>query len=99
MFITGVVLIPIFVCFLVILFTFAWGKAGRTEQGKKVLNKSMATAAPILPIGWLLLESYHSIIQSLTLSTYRDTMWVLIMLTFIVVGASLLRRKKSAVPA
>ncbi|WP_027955959.1 hypothetical protein [Halobacillus kuroshimensis] len=99
MFITGVILIPIFVYFLVILFTFAWGKTGRTEQGKKVLNKSMATAAPILPIGWLLLESYHSIIQSLTLSIYRDTMWVLIMLTFIVVGASILRRKKSAVPA
>ncbi|WP_226579640.1 hypothetical protein [Halobacillus litoralis] len=94
MFITGVLLVPLFLFFTFVLFTFAWGKAGKTEKGRRVLNQSLANAAPILPIGWLIIESYHGFIHKLSYSEYRDSMWVLVMISFIYIGISILSKKR-----
>ncbi|WLR46534.1 hypothetical protein LC065_13250 [Halobacillus litoralis] len=93
----GLFLTPIFLVTLVYLLRFTWGRKGKTEEGKAVLNASYAKAAPIFPIGWLALELYHDWIQSLSYSTYRDAMWILVLITFIFIGARLFRYRKAAV--
>ncbi|MYL48237.1 hypothetical protein GLV98_02020 [Halobacillus litoralis] len=96
MMIIGIILTPIFLAALVYLLRFSWGQKGKTEEGKAVLNASYAKAAPIFPIGWLTIELYHEWIQSLSFSAYRDAMWILVLITFIFIGASLFRYRKAA---
>lgn len=93
----GLLLTPIFLIALVYLLRFTWGKKGKTEEGKAALNASYAKAAPIFPIGWLVIELYHDWIQPLTFSAYRDAMWILVLITFILISASLFRYRKTAV--
>ncbi|WP_406944228.1 hypothetical protein ACJA3J_12735 [Halobacillus sp. SY10] len=97
MIIVGIILTPVFLVALVYLLRFSWGKKGKTEVGKAVLNASYAKAAPIFPIGWLVLELYHDWIQPLSYSAYRDAIWILVLITFIFISASLFRYRKAAV--
>ncbi len=84
--VTGLILVPIFLICLYISLKFIWGAEGKTERGKQIINVSYVSSAPIFPIGWLLIESYHTYINTLTFDTYRDSIWVLILLTFIAQG-------------
>ncbi|MGP4060249.1 hypothetical protein [Halobacillus sp. H74] len=95
MMVLGIVLIPFFLFAVFIFFQFSFGKAGKTKEGKKILNASYGKAAPIYPIGWLLVEMYHRFIDPLSFSVYRDAMWVLILVTFIIIGFSLFRSRKA----
>src|SRR5699024_3514434 len=62
-------------------FKFTWGKEGKDERGQKILNKAYISSAPIMPIGWLLLEIAHDF-SGISYEFYRDSMWVLVLLTF-----------------
>ncbi|MFD1021057.1 hypothetical protein [Thalassobacillus hwangdonensis] len=91
----GIILMPVFLVSLYIIFKVSWGEEGKDERGQAILNKSYMFSAPILPIGWLLLETAHSF-SEVSYDFYRDTMWVLILLTFIVQGATLYTIRKRA---
>lgn len=88
MLIVGVLLIPLFLISLYIIFKFTWGKEGKGERGEEILNKSNRVTVPILPIGWLLLEIAHSIFD-ISYSLYRDSLWVLVLINFIVHGLAI----------
>ncbi|MFS0783124.1 hypothetical protein [Bacillus sp. 1P06AnD] len=88
MMILGVGLIPIFLVSLYILFKFSWGEEGKDERGQKILNKSFMVAAPILPIGWLLIEMTLKF-YDVSYNFYRDAMWILILFTFITQGTTI----------
>ncbi|KUP09206.1 hypothetical protein Q75_00825 [Bacillus coahuilensis p1.1.43] len=98
MLVIGLLLVPLFLFSLYISLKFTWGEAGKSEEGKALLHRSYVWSAPIFPIGWLLLESYHKYIQVLHFETYRTTIWILVLLTFIIQGAFIFRNKKSVSP-
>lgn len=53
----------------------------------------------VFPIGWLILELYHRFIANISYDTYRNAMWVLVLLLFTVQGFAIndyKRRDKSS---
>ncbi|MEC2072711.1 hypothetical protein [Alkalihalophilus marmarensis] len=83
--IAGVLLLPFFFYALYVFFTYIRSSEGKSERGQNILNHSYKAALPIMPIGWLLVEVTHSFINY-SFETYRDLMWILILITFIVQG-------------
>lgn len=80
------ILIPLFLISLYITLKFTWGIEGKSKQGQEILKKSSHAIVPTFPIGWLLLEIAHSIFD-ISYSFYRDSLWILVGLYFIVQGA------------
>ncbi|SDO72189.1 hypothetical protein [Halobacillus aidingensis] len=93
----GLFLTPSFLIALFYLLRFTWSQKGKTEEGKAVLNASYAKVAPNFLIGWFAIELYHDWIQPLSFSAYRDLMWILVLITFIFLGANLFRYRIAAV--
>lgn len=94
MMLIGMILMPFFLVYLFISLKFIWGKEGKDERGQKIINTATLTSSPILPIGWLLLELYMDFIGKVSYQTYRDTIWLLIITTFIVQGLSITINKR-----
>ena len=93
MMIIGFVLLPFFFASLYLLFKLTWGEEGKDERGQKIVNKSFMIAAPIMPLGWLLIEMTLKF-YDISYDFYRDTMWILILLTFIAQGTTIYIYKK-----
>ncbi|HLR43407.1 MAG TPA: hypothetical protein VK067_09235 [Pseudogracilibacillus sp.] len=89
MLIIGALLIPFFIYALVTHIKFSRSKNSKNEKGKMILAKSSKYALPIFPIGWFALELYHRIIANIPYDTYRDAMWILVLLLFTVYGFSI----------
>ncbi|MCM3490133.1 hypothetical protein M3689_12505 [Alkalihalophilus marmarensis] len=83
--IVGILLLPLFFYALYVFFTFIKSSEGKSERGQRILNQSYKAALPIMPIGWLLIEVSQSFVNY-SFETYRDLMWILILITFIVQG-------------
>ncbi|UOQ48750.1 hypothetical protein MUN88_00890 [Gracilibacillus caseinilyticus] len=94
MLLIGIILVPLFIICLFISLKFIWGEEGKDERGKQITNISYMYSASIFPIGWLLIEAYHGYMNELAFETYRDTIWILVLLTFIVQGLVILNLKK-----
>lgn len=84
----GLILLPLFFISLYFIFKVTFGEEGKDERGQKILSKSYMLSAPILPIGWLILEVTHTF-SSISYDIYRDTIWTLILLTFIIQGLAI----------
>lgn len=91
--ILGLVLLPFFFASLYVLFKFNWGEEGKDERGQQILNKSFMISAPILPLGWFLIEVALEF-YDISYNFYRDTMWILILFTFIVQSTTIYFYKK-----
>ncbi|ARF14692.1 hypothetical protein SporoS204_11375 [Sporosarcina ureae] len=89
MLIIGVLLLPFFVYALIVQFKYSRSENSKNEKGKMVLAKSAKHALPVFPYGWLALEIYHRMIANVPYDTYRDTIWVLILLVFTIYGFSI----------
>lgn len=90
-----IILAPLFLYYFFKTLKFTYSLEGRDERGQQIQNISFRYSIPILPIGWLIVDSYHKYISELSLEFFRDTVWILIILMFIVQGAiiSSLRKK------
>ncbi len=93
MLILGIVLLPFFILSLYIFLKFSWGEEGKDERGQKILNRSLMLSGPIIPIGWLLMEMYLEF-YDVSFTLYRDTIWILILLSFIMQGTTIFIYKK-----
>lgn len=91
MLIIGALIIPFFIYALVIHIKFSRSENSKNEKGKIILAKSAKYALPVIPVGWLALELYHRIIANIPYQTYRDAMWVLVLLLFTIYGFSIRR--------
>ena len=80
---------PIFLILLITTLRFLFGREGKDERGKEIAISSYMVAAPIFPIGWLLIEWYHRWLHVLSFDVYRDVISLLIGLTFIVQGVTI----------
>lgn len=85
MIIIGVLLYPLFIYALVTHFKFTKNEKSK-EKRDRVLASSSKYALGVFPIGWLILELYHRFIGSISYDTYRDAMWVFVLLLFTVHG-------------
>ncbi|WP_186580943.1 hypothetical protein [Aquibacillus kalidii] len=94
MLVLSVILVPIFLICLFVSLKFIWGEEGKDERGKQIITTSYMMSSPIFPIGWLIVESYHNYVDSLSFSVYRDCIWVLVLLTFIVQGSVIFKFKR-----
>nr|WP_289037740.1 hypothetical protein [uncultured Allobacillus sp.] len=89
MLIIGALIIPFFIYALIIHIKFSRSENSKNEKGKIILAKSAKYALPVFPVGWLALELYHRIIANIPYETYRDAIWVLVLLLFTIYGFSI----------
>ncbi|WP_456274579.1 hypothetical protein [Bacillus sp. AK031] len=82
----GIILMPLFLVSLWVSLKFIFGDEGKDERGSQIKNAAYTYSFPIFPIGWLLIDSYHSYISPMTFAAYQDAIWILVLLTFIVQG-------------
>ncbi|MBR7554088.1 hypothetical protein ACFFJI_04910 [Allobacillus sp. GCM10007491] len=59
------------------------------RKREKILAISAKYALPVFPVGWLALELYHRIITNIPYETYRNAIWVLVLLLFTIYGFSI----------
>ncbi|MDV2686468.1 hypothetical protein RYX56_19035 [Alkalihalophilus lindianensis] len=90
----GAVLVPIFLYYLYTHIKFSKSEEAKDERGQLILLQSYKHSIAILPIGWLLLEVVHRFVTTVSYDTYRDSIWLLILITFIVQGFSVNRYRK-----
>ncbi|MDV2581697.1 hypothetical protein [Alkalibacillus haloalkaliphilus] len=95
------ILVPFFLVALYIQLKFHFGSESKNDRNNKILLKSYRYAAPIFPIGWLLIELYDRFVHSLSFDFYKDYLWVLLLLIFIVQGffIVILKKRNNAVYA
>ncbi|KQL58995.1 MULTISPECIES: hypothetical protein [Bacillaceae] len=67
---------------------FSQSTKAKKETETGYYRKASFYAFPLLPIGWLLLEMSHRFF-SLSFDTYRDLIWILILVSCIVYGCTL----------
>lgn len=89
----GIILIPLFLVALYIIFKFTWGGEGKDERGTYIISKSYMISAPILPIGWLILELIYDF-SGISYESYRFWIWILVLSTFIVQAVVLVIYKR-----
>jgi hypothetical protein len=92
--ILGIILMPFFIVSLWISLKFTFGNEGKDERGIQIRNTAYMFSYPIFPIGWLLIDSYHSYISTMTFEAYQNAIWILVLLTFIVQGVVIFIYKK-----
>ncbi|MDX8361765.1 hypothetical protein [Cytobacillus sp. IB215316] len=90
----GFLLTPLFIIFLYISLKFIWGEEGKDERGIHISNISYKRSFPIFLIGWLIIELFHKYIQPLSLEIYRDSLWVVILVTCIIQGSVIVYYKR-----
>ncbi|WP_163970500.1 hypothetical protein [Oceanobacillus halotolerans] len=93
MLIIGLLVLPFFIYALVTYFKFSRSDESKDKK-EQILAYSTKYALGVFPIGWLILHLYHNFIASIPYDTYRDTMWVLVLLLFTVQGFALNYYKK-----
>ncbi|MBP1970927.1 hypothetical protein J2Z83_003063 [Virgibacillus natechei] len=93
MLIIGALVLPFFIYALVMYFKFSRSDKSKDEK-EQVLAYSSKHALGVFPIGWLILHLYHNFIASIPYDTYRDAMWVLVLLLFTVQGFAINYYKK-----
>ncbi|MBU8906182.1 hypothetical protein KH400_06210 [Desertibacillus haloalkaliphilus] len=89
MLLIGALLTPLFLYFLIANIKYSRSEEAKSERGQIILLKSYKHAIGIMPVGWFCLEMFHRYIHTITFDTYRDSIWVLVLLTYIVHGFSL----------
>ncbi len=89
MLIIGALIIPFFIYALIIHIKFSRSENSKNEKGKIILAIPAKYALPVFPVGWLVLELYHRIIANIPYETYRDAIWVLVLLLFTIYGFSI----------
>jgi len=94
MIIINLVVMPIFLLSLFVSLTFIFGEEGKDERGRRIVSSAYTYTFPIFPIGWLLLETYHRSYAPLTFVDYRNTLGLLIPLTFIILGSVIFTLKR-----
>ncbi|GKV57319.1 hypothetical protein NCCP2222_32660 [Sporosarcina sp. NCCP-2222] len=97
----GMCIIPFFLFFTYTTMKFTLGNESKSERGKRILHASYKYSIPVFPIGWLLIEGYHRVIQAVAFDMYREYMVILILLLFIAQGLSIiiLKRTTEVAPA
>jgi len=98
MLIIGALLVPFFIYTLITSLNFSRSDIPKDKKDQIVAYASKHAIA-IFPIGWLILHLYHSFIASVPYDTYRDAMWVLVLLLFTVHGFAINHYKKRWVPS
>lgn len=93
MIIVGLLLLPFFVYALVTYFKFSRSDDPKDKK-EQILAFSSKHALGVFPIGWLILHLYHSFIANIPYDTYKDAMWVLVLLLIIVQGFAINYYKK-----
>ncbi|HLR52737.1 MAG TPA: hypothetical protein VK072_07680 [Candidatus Avamphibacillus sp.] len=94
MLIIGALLLPFFIYALVTNLKFSRNEKTKNKKEKIIANSSKY-ALGVFPIGWLILELYHRFIANIPYDTYRDAMWVLVLLLFTVQGFAINYCKKT----
>src|SRR5699024_1903978 len=93
MLIIGALLLPFFIYALVTNLKFSRNEKSKNKK-EKIIASSSKYALGVFPIGWLILELYHRFIANIPYDTYRDAMWVLVLLLFTVQGLAINYYKK-----
>ncbi|QKS69912.1 hypothetical protein FLK61_24330 [Paenalkalicoccus suaedae] len=91
----NLLLLPLFVLGVLSFLVLSTKKSSDKKESEHALQSTYSFAIPILPIGWLCIELFHRFIQPVSLATYREFIWTLVMLTFIVVGIGAYMKKRS----
>jgi hypothetical protein len=78
------ILMALFILSLWISLKFTFGDEGKDERGIQIRNTAYMFSFPIFPIGWLLIDSYHTYLNQISFEAYRNAIWILVLLTFIV---------------
>lgn len=93
MIIIGALILPFFIYALVADFKFS--RSDESKDNKElILAYSSKYAIGVFPIGWLILHLYHNFISSIPYETYRDAIWVLVLLLVTVHGFAINYHKK-----
>ncbi len=92
--IINIIVMPIFLLSLFVSLPFIFGEEGKDERGRRIVSSAYTYTFPIFPIGWLLLEIYYRNYADLTFVDYRNTLGLLIPLTFIVLGGVIFTLKR-----
>ncbi|WP_280771687.1 hypothetical protein [Salipaludibacillus daqingensis] len=94
MLIIGALLLPFFIYLLITTIKFSKSEESKGERGQKILLNSYKNAFGVFPIVWFIIEIIHRLIVDIPYGTYRDTMWILVLIVFIVYGFSINYYKK-----
>lgn len=89
MLIIGALIIPFFIYALIIHIKFSRSREFQKRKRENNITIPAKYALPVFPVGWLVLELYHRIIANIPYETYRDAIWVLVLLLFTIYGFSI----------
>src|SRR5699024_11713449 len=90
------VYILLFFAFVFFSLKFQFGKEGKDERGKEILNISYGFAFPLVILGWFIISLINEYMVSLSLESYQTAIWFLITGTYIVHATILLYLKRTA---
>lgn len=92
------ILVYILLFFASVFFSlkFQFGKEGKDERGKEILNISYGFAFPLVILGWFIISLINEYMVSLSLESYQTAIWFLITGTYIVHATILLYLKRTA---
>ncbi|WP_100012038.1 hypothetical protein [Lentibacillus sediminis] len=93
MLIIGALILPFFIYALVTEFKLLRSDESKDKK-EQILAYSSKYALGVFPIGWVILHLYHNFIASIPYETYRDAMWVLLLLLVTVHGFAINFYKK-----
>ncbi|GAF24553.1 hypothetical protein JCM19047_4469 [Bacillus sp. JCM 19047] len=72
---------------------FFQSKEAKEETNTEGYRKASIYAFPLLPLGWFLLEMSHRFF-TLSFDTYRDLIWILILISCIVYSFTLQHQRR-----
>ncbi|PAD22554.1 hypothetical protein [Terribacillus saccharophilus] len=91
---SALIVVPLYLIAIYIIFSFSRSKESKSAKGELALLKALSWSIFTFPVGWLLMEVYRRFSQSVSLETYRDFTTMLLPITIIVYGISLVLLRK-----
>src|SRR5699024_7224147 len=84
----------LFVISVIISLKFQFGREGKDERGKKILNVSYGIAFPLIIIGWLIITLLGEFLITDSFESIQKAIWFLVTGTFIIHAATVFSLKR-----
>ncbi|MFP7479831.1 hypothetical protein [Terribacillus saccharophilus] len=91
---SALIVVPLYLVAIYIIFSFSRSKDSKSTKGELVQFKALSCSAVVFPIGWLSMEIFRHFNETVSLENYRDFMTMLLPITIIVYGISIVLLRK-----
>ncbi|MEC0302144.1 hypothetical protein [Terribacillus saccharophilus] len=91
---SALIVVPLYLIAIYSIFSFSRSKESKSAKSELVQFKALSCSAVVFPIGWLFMEIYRRFNETVSLENYRDFMTILLPITIIVYGISLVLLRK-----